>query len=124
MKRILTVTLITIASLANGLAGDVKYKSYFELQEERERIADARYAQFRQEQDAKATSENGQSAASNKRATQPQNRRLADTHGQCGRRGQDSYSLSSSINNPTVKRLRSKPSRQDARGVRRVKNSR
>jgi hypothetical protein len=57
MKRILTVTLITIASLANGLAGDVKYKSYFELQEERERIADARYAQFRQEQDAKATSE-------------------------------------------------------------------
>ena len=57
MKRILTVTLITIASLANGLAGDVKYKSYIELQEERERIADEIYAQFRQEQDAKATSE-------------------------------------------------------------------
>jgi phage-related minor tail protein len=54
MKRILTVTLITIASLANGLAGDVKYKSYIELQEERERIADARYAQFRQEQDVQA----------------------------------------------------------------------
>jgi hypothetical protein len=44
MKKILTVTLITIGSLANGLAGDAKYKSYIELQEERERIADARYA--------------------------------------------------------------------------------